>query len=170
MRILERDEFNHPNSIVPVVQRKITSMFLMKKPTLNFQIDRSVAVGLGTVFLLIQTMTLAASAQLSAEETIDHIFRSDVPLPGATAQEHQNLMRVKAQVIQWLGSYQGVRQENDRSVILFERGSLPVTVQFEENGDPKNITANECPTTSVPIAQAPREYRKALSDCPNLKP
>jgi hypothetical protein len=149
---------------------RIAKMTLINKSLLNFQPARLVAVGVGTIFILCQTMTLAASAQLSAEETIDKIFRSDVPLPGATAQEHENLMKVKAGVIQWLGSYRGVRQEKERSVILFERGSIAAVVEFKENGEPKSIAVNECPVTAVPISQAPKEYRETLSDCPNLKP
>lgn len=134
------------------------------------QITHSIAVGLGINFLLVQPITLAGSTQLSPEETINRIFTSDSLLPGATKEEHENLIKVRKGVLEWLGSYQGVRKENDRSVIMFEKGSVPVKVQFEENGDPKNITANECPTTSVPISQAPREYKKSLSHCPNLKP
>jgi hypothetical protein len=145
-------------------------MTLINKSLLNFQPARLAAVGAGTIFLLCQTMTLAAFAQLSAQETIDKIFRSDKPLPGATAQEHENLMKVKAGVIQWLGSYQGVRQEKERSIILFERGSVPAIVEFEENGEPKSLAVNECPVTEVPISQAPKEFRETLSECPNLKP
>jgi hypothetical protein len=110
------------------------------------------------------------SKTISAEEAIERIFKSDSPLPGATKEEHKNLMKVRASVLEWLGSYQGVQKENDHSMIMFEKGSVPVKVLFAENGNPDNITADECPTTSVPISQAPREYRKALADCPNLKP
>lgn len=145
-------------------------MTSIDKLLLNFPLARLAAVVAGTIFLWFQTMTLAVFAQLSAEETIEKIFRSDTPLPGATAQEHENLMKVKAGVIQWLGSYRGVRQEKDRSIILFERGSVPVIVNFKENGEPKNIAVNECPVASVPISQAPKDFREALSECPNLKP
>jgi hypothetical protein len=157
-----------PISIVPFVQRKIITMSSLKKSLA--QITHLIMIGLGIGCLLVQPITLAESTKLSAEETINHIFTSDLPAPGATKEEHQNLMKDRASILEWLGSYQGVRKANDRSVIMFEKGSIPVKVQFEENGDPKEITANECPTTSVPIAQAPSEFRKELSECPNLKP
>jgi von Hippel-Lindau disease tumor supressor len=110
------------------------------------------------------------SKTISATAAIDQLFRTDTPLAGATIEEHQNLMKAKAEVLQWLGSYRGVRQENDRSVINFERGSVPVKVVFGEDGNVLSITAGDCPTTSVPIGQAPSQYRKALAECPNLKP
>jgi hypothetical protein len=149
---------------------RIAKMTSIDKLLFNFSLARLTAVGVGIIFLLCQTMTLAVFAQLSAKETIDKIFRSDTPFPGATAQEHENLMKVKAGVIQWLGSYRGVRQEKGRSVILFERGSVPAIVEFEKNGEPKSIDINECPVTPVPISQAPKEFRETLSECPNLKP
>jgi von Hippel-Lindau disease tumor supressor len=107
---------------------------------------------------------------LSAEGVIEQIFRSETPLPGATTEEHQNLMKLKASVLAWLGSYRGVRSEKGRSVILFERGSVPVKVHFKDNGEPEEISAEECPVTSVPMAQAPSQFRQALSECPDLKP
>lgn len=134
------------------------------------QITYSIALAIGLNCLPVQPITLAGSTKLSAEETINRIFTSDSLLPGATKEEHENLIEVRKGILEWLGSYQGVRKENDLSVIMFEKGSVPVKVQFEENGDPENIIANQCPTISVPISQAPSEYRKALADCPNLKP
>lgn len=128
------------------------------------------AIVLGTSLLLIQPPALAESTKLSAEQVIEQIFRSNTPLPGSTEDGHQNLLSLRSKVLEWMGSYQGVRAENDRSVILFERGSIPVQVLFRENGEPNGINASECPTTSVPISQAPSEYRTALSECPNLNP
>lgn len=128
------------------------------------------AIGLGIVLLWIQPMAMAESVRLSAEQVLEQVFRSDTPLPGSTEARHQNLLRVRSQVLEWMGSYQGVRAENGRSVISFERGSIPVRVLFRENGEPDAINASECPTTSVPISQAPSEYRELLSECPNLTP
>ncbi|MGB5960934.1 MAG: hypothetical protein WBG73_09780 [Coleofasciculaceae cyanobacterium] len=130
---------------------------------------RLALVAVGSFLLLFQPIAFA-STKLSAEAVIDQIFRSEVPLPGGTAEQHQNMSKLKAVVVQWLGSYQGVRAENGRSVILFERGTVPVRVEFKPNGEPQSIVANECPVTSVPISQAPREYQKALTECPDLKP
>jgi hypothetical protein len=128
------------------------------------------ALGLGIALLWIQPIALAESKRLSAEQVLEQVFRSDTPLPGSTEEKHQNLLRIRSEVLNWLGSYQGVRAENGRSVILFERGEIPVRVLFRENGDPDGINASECPTTSVPISQAPSEYRQLLSECPNLTP
>jgi hypothetical protein len=128
------------------------------------------AIAVGTALVMVQPIAFAESVKLSAEQVLDQTFRSDTPLPGTTEAKHQNLLRVRAQVLGWMGSYQGVRAENGRSVILFERGSIPVKVIFRKNGEPDAINASECPTTSVPISQAPSEYRKLLSECPNLTP
>lgn len=128
-----------------------------------------VVIGLGTVLILIQP-AFAESVKLSAEQVIEQIFRSDTPLSGSTKAGHQNLLKERTRVLGWLGSYQGVRAEKGRSIILFERGSLPVRVTFRKNGDPDTITASECPTTSVPISQAPSDIRKELSKCRDLTP
>lgn len=145
-------------------------MLLIKKPSLNSRITNLVAVGLGTAWILLQT-PLSVLAEDKAEATLNQIFRSDTPLPGANAQEHQNRMMLKTSLTQWIGSYQGVREEKNHHLILFERGSIPVTVQFKENGEPKSVSVVGCPVTSAPISQAPLQYRKVLlSNCPNLKP
>jgi hypothetical protein len=123
------------------------------------------------ILLAFQATALATPAKLSPEAVIDQIFRSDSLLPGETQEERQNLIQAKSQVVRWLGTYQGVRPENGRSIILFERGWIPVTVQFKENGDPKSLSVSECPTTSVPIRQAPSVYQPTLLEsCPNLTP
>jgi hypothetical protein len=128
-------------------------------------------IGLGTALALIQSVALAEPVKLTAEQAIEQIFRSDTPLPGSTEAEHQNLIRERTRVLGWLGSYQGVRQaRNGRSIIVFERGSLPVKVIFRKNGEPDALTANECPTTSIPISQAPSDWRKELSRCGDLTP
>ncbi|MGL6341719.1 MAG: hypothetical protein ACRC80_21565 [Waterburya sp.] len=112
------------------------------------------------------------SKKLSSEATINQIFRSDTPFPDldVVTDKHQNLMEVKTKVVEWLGSYQNVSQENDRSVINFEQGSISVKVIFGEDGKAQSIIADQCPSTSMTIAQAPQEYRQALSACPDLKP
>jgi hypothetical protein len=143
---------------------------LLIKPSLNYRITHLLAFSLGTAWILLQT-PLSVSAQNKAEATLNQIFRSDVPFPGTNAQEQQNLMMLKTSVTQWMGSYQGVREEKDRYLILFERGSIPVTIQFRENGNPKSVSVVGCPVTSAPVSQAPLQYRKVLlSNCPNLKP
>jgi hypothetical protein len=126
-------------------------------------------IGLGISVVLIQPV-FAESAKLSAEQVIEQVFRSDTPLPGSTEAQHQNLLKQRSIVLEWLGSYQGVRAEKGRSIILFKRGSLPIKVDFRRNGEPDALTASECPTTSVPISQAPTEYREELSKCQNLTP
>jgi len=123
---------------------------------------------IATALFLIQPMAFAQSVKLTPEQAIEQTFRSDTPLPGTTKENHQNLMKIRSQVQEWLGSYQGVRAEKDRSIVLFERGSIPVEVNFRANGEPDTIGAT-CPTTSVPLSQAPREIQEAFSPCSNLK-
>jgi hypothetical protein len=138
--------------------------------TLKKQIEYfGLAIGFGISLLSIELVAMAGSGKLSAEQVIERIFRSDTPLPGSTAAKHQNVLKFRSELVGWLGSYQGVRAEKGRYVMLFERGSIPATVMFKEDGNPGGIGMSECPTTSVPIGQAPSEYRQFLSACPNLK-
>lgn len=145
-------------------------MWLTQK-SVSFQAPYSAIAKLGIACLLVPMTALAASAQLSVEETLNHFFWSDAPMPGANLEGQENRLQLRATVTQWLGDYQGVRAEDEYYSVLFERGSVPVTVQFRENGDPDSITVVDCPVTSVPISQAPAEYRNILSsDCPDLTP
>lgn len=128
------------------------------------------AIALGTALVLMQPIAFAKSVKLSAEQVIEQVFRSDTPFPGSTEAQHQNALKDRAKLQKWLGSYQGVRTEKDRLLIIFERGSLPAKVTFKENGEPDKLSAFPCLETSVPISQAPSEYREALSKCPNLTP
>jgi hypothetical protein len=147
-------------------------MSLIKKLTLSS----------GIACLLLPMLPWAAvaqnSAQASPEETmdqteaiVDQMFLSDVPLPGANAEEQQNRIKIKTEVSQWLGLYQGVQRDGDHYLVEFEQGSIPITMEFRENGDPDAINVVACPVTDVPIAQAPSEYRETLlAECPDLIP
>jgi hypothetical protein len=154
------------------VVRKITPMSLIKKLTLSS----------GIACLLLPMLPWVAVAQDSVqaspaetidptEATINQMFLSDVPLPGANTEQHQNRIKIKTEVSQWLGVYQGVQKDGDHYLVLFEQGSVPITVDFRENGDPDAINVVACPVTDVPIAQAPSEYRETLlAECPDLTP
>lgn len=120
---------------------------------------------------LMSVAAMASSVQLSAEKTLDHFFLSDEPIPGASAQEHEGRLVLRETVTRWLGNYKGVQTEDEHYRVLFEQGSIPVTVQFREDGNPDSITVVDCPVTSIPISQAPPQYREVLSsDCPDLIP
>lgn len=157
MATSESDDLNHSDHLMEIC--------MLPKKLIGYS-----AIGLGISLLGIQPIAFAVPAKLTTEQTIEQIFRSDTPLPGTTAAKHQNLLKQRSIVLQWLGSYQGVRADKDRSIIFFERGSLPVRVTFRKNGEPDKLTASECPTTLVPISQAPSEYRKELSKCRYLTP
>jgi hypothetical protein len=168
---LEGDDFTHRMFTLFVV-RKITPMSLIKKLTLSS----------GIACLLLPMLPWAAvaqdSVQVSPSETmdpteaiVDQIFLSDAPLPGANTEEQQNRIKIKTEAIQWLGRYQGVQKDGDHYLVLFEQGSVPITMEFRENGDPDAINVVACPVTEVPIAQAPSEYRETLlTECPDLNP
>ena len=132
------------------------------------------ASSLGIACLLIPVVSvaaIAASVQISAEETLNLFFLSDEPIPGASTQEHEDRLVLRETVTQWLGDYEGVQPEAEHYRVLFEQGSIPVSVQFRRDGDPASITVVDCPVTSIPISQAPTQYREVLStDCPNLTP
>ncbi|MBE9102607.1 hypothetical protein [Vacuolonema iberomarrocanum] len=146
-------------------------MLSLKQLIGNLQTTCPVVAKLGISILLIPIMTPVASANPSVEATLNQFFRSDVPFPGATAQEQETRLLLRETMLQWLGDYLGARPEADHFLILFEQGSIPVDVQFDENGEPDTLTVVDCPMTSVPISQAPAEYRESLSsDCPNLTP
>ncbi len=130
----------------------------------------------GAVLLLLPTIALAsaaqsASAQSATEETINQMFLSDVPLSGANAQEQQNRITIKTVLTDWLGQYQNVQEDGDHYLIQFEQGSIPVAMEFKENGDPMSFNIVGCPVTAVPVSQAASEYREALlTNCPDLTP
>lgn len=127
------------------------------------------AIAFGAVLFLIQPQAFAESVKVTAEQMIEQTFRSDTPLPGSTQESHQNLMKIRSQVTGWLGNYQGVRREKDLSILVFERGTLPIKVSFIEDGKKASV-AVRCPTTSVPLSQAPREFQEEFAPiCPNLK-
>jgi hypothetical protein len=165
--------------LVSIISRNMSKMLKKSIRPLIFLPKRKIHNNLGiaypiialvTAILLAPAIAFATSAKPTAEEVIEQVFLSDTRFPGTSDKDYENLMRVKTGVLQWLGSYQSVRKDNNRSVILFERGSVPVTVKFAKNGQPKSVAAN-CPITSVPLSQAPSEFRKPLAkSCPNLQP
>ncbi len=127
------------------------------------------AIAFGTALFLIQPPSLAQSVKLTAEQMIEQTFRSDTPLPGSTIKSHQNLMKQKSLAIQWLGRYQEVRRENNVSIIVFERGTIPIEISFTKDGKQASAAAY-CPTTTVPLSQAPREVQETFGPmCPKLK-
>ena len=119
--------------------------------------------------LLPQPHALALPEELTEQEVIDQVFLTDTPLPGADSEEHEELLAIRDGAVAWLGSYQGVRTEADYLVIEFENGEVPVTVAFEDDGEPNAIGA-QCPVTAVPLSQAPAEFQAALAECPDLEP
>jgi hypothetical protein len=137
---------------------------------MNRSILATAAMTVFTSVLCVPAISLAAP-KLSPEAVIDQFFRSDVPLPGSDPKYDQVRKTFKVGVTQWLGNYQGVQKENDRYLIEFEHGQVPVTVVFKQNGDPDKVNVVGCPITSVPISQAPSDWHKSLlANCSKLKP
>jgi hypothetical protein len=152
--------------------RIIMLMSLIKKLTLSSAIACLLLPMLPWV-VVAQDSIQASSTETDdpTESTIEQIFLSDNPLPGASAEGQQNRIQFKTVLTQWMGSYQSVQSDGDQYWVLFDQGSLPITMAFRENGDPDAITVVGCPVTAVPISQAPSDYRELLStECPDLNP
>jgi hypothetical protein len=130
---------------------------------MQFRVQSAIAL-----LFLVSVQPAIAVPKMTTEAVIDQVFRSSALLPGEKPEGRQELEKIKAGAIQWLGNYQGVRSEKGRSIIVFERGTVPVEVQFRANGEPDSI-GTQCPVTSVPLSQAPKEFQEALSECSNLK-
>jgi hypothetical protein len=138
---------------------------------------KQMTIGLGVVVLWGQTTgstgskVLAAAAPPSTEASINQIFQSTAPLPGATAEQHQDLLGFKTSVVQWLGAYRAVQKQDNYYLLVLAKGTLPVTMEFQPNGAPKFLSIVGCPVTAVPVSKAPRQYQKAiLAYCPQIKP
>jgi hypothetical protein len=167
---LEGDDFTHRMFTLFVV-RKITPMSLIKKLTLSSAIAGLSLPMLPWVVIAQDSVQSASAGADPTELTLEQFFLSDVPLPGANAEEQETRIEIKKVLTQWMGSYQSVQKDGDRYLVLFEQGSLPVTMEFDENGDPDSISFVGCPVTAVPISQAPSDYRELLStECPDLNP
>ena len=102
-------------------------------------------------------------AQIAAEAAVDKSFRTNV---GSNGKPNQLFVSLK----QWLGSYQKVQKKDASNYSgIFERGSVPMEVIFNDDGTVKIFRVG-CPITkSVSLAQAPADLQKILSDCANLK-
>jgi hypothetical protein len=136
---------------------------------MTMSLIKQITIMLGVVLLSGQTIALAADPP-STETTINQIFQSTVPLPDTTAQQQQNLLKLKATLTQWLGTYQTVKKEDNHYLMVFEKGTLPIEMKFKPNGNPKSLSVVGCPVTSAPLSQAPRQYQQAISAyCPKTK-
>jgi hypothetical protein len=153
------------------IERNLTIMVLTKKWLQPLTYLSPLTMSLGTICLVLATTAAAVMAQMTAQEIIDHFFLSDELFSGETTQEQQERSILTASVVDWLGDYQGIRAEADYYVILFENGSVPVTIQFQENGDAASVMVADCPVTTVPVSQAPSRFQAdLLTYCPNLIP
>jgi hypothetical protein len=142
---------------------------LLVRKMMTMPLIKQMMIGLGVMALWGQT-TAVASAQPSTEAAVNQIFQSTVPLPGATKQQHQNRLNLQATLTQWLGAYQTVKKEDNHYLMIFEKGTLPIKMEFKPNGNPKSLSVVGCPVTSGPLSQAPRQYQQAISAYCKNKP
>jgi hypothetical protein len=141
-------------------------VLLRKRKILNLHIINRVVVVFGTLLLVIPSMELPATAQPSPLITLDRIFRYNSSPPGSSTQERTLLVSLK----QWLGAYQRVLGEGNNYTAIFDRGSLPLAVEFKDTGDLKNLVVG-CPITkALSVSEAPIEIQKLMSKCTRLKP
>jgi hypothetical protein len=101
-------------------------------------------------------------AQVAAQAAIDRSFRTNV---GSNGKPNPLFVSLK----QWLGNYQKVRKQDETTYVgIFERGSLPLEVNFKTDGSIENYGVG-CPVTKLPLSQAHPDLQKIFSNCPNLK-
>ncbi len=103
-----------------------------------------------------------AQAQIAAQAAIDRSFRTNV---GSNGKPNQLFVSLK----QWLGDYQKVQKQDETTYVgIFERGSMPLEVNFKPDGSIENYGVR-CPVTKLPLSQAPSDLQKAFSNCPDFK-
>ena len=113
--------------------------------------------------MVIPTVAIAKPQQVDAKAALDRSMRSNLGSNG----KYQPLL---ASLKQWMGKYQKIQPEGSNYSAIFDRGSVPVTVRFKENGSIENYGMG-CPIVnkSLSLSQSPSELQKLLSKCPNLK-
>jgi hypothetical protein len=118
------------------------------------------------ILLLVLSMGSIAQAQPAPEITLDRLFRYDASSSGLNIQYQRVLDSFK----NWMGSYQRIRKDNDRSfIVVFDRGSLPLDAKFKTNGSIDSLNFG-CPISrSLSLNDAPMDLRKQLSKCTGFK-
>ncbi len=104
-----------------------------------------------------------AQAQAAAGSNVDRSFRTNV---GSNGKPNKIFVSLK----QWLGNYQKAQKKDATNyTAIFDRGSVPVVVNFKTDGSIENYSIG-CPVTkSLPLSKAPPDLQKLFSQCPNLK-
>jgi hypothetical protein len=103
-----------------------------------------------------------AQAQVSAQAAVDRSFRTNV---GSNGKPNPLFVSLK----QWLGNYQKVRKQDETTYVgIFDRGSMPLEVNFKTDGSIENYGVG-CPVTKLSLSQAHPDLQKIFSNCPNLK-
>lgn len=103
-----------------------------------------------------------AQAQAAAQAAVDRSFTTNV---GSNGKPNQLFVSLK----QWLGNYQKVRKQDETTYVgIFDRGSMPLEVNFKPDGSIENYGVG-CPVTKLPLSQAHPDLQKIFSNCPNLK-
>ena len=109
------------------------------------------------------TVAIANPQQVDAKAALDRSMRSNLGSNG----KYQPLL---ASLKQWMGDYQKIQPEGSNYSAIFDRGSVPVSVKFKENGSIESY-GMRCPivTKSLALSKAPRDLPELLSKYPNLK-
>ena len=122
------------------------------------------AIATSSIYLTMPTISTASpKSQVDVKAALDRSMRSNIGSNG----KYQPLL---ASLKQWMGKYQKIQPEGTNYLAIFDRGSVPVTVKFKDNGSIDNYGMG-CPIVikSLSLSQAPPELQKLLSKCPNLK-
>jgi hypothetical protein len=104
-----------------------------------------------------------ARSQVNAKAAVDRAFKTNTDSKGQPSQIIVNLK-------QWMGKYQKTEAAGGSYSAIFDRGSVPIKVDSNDNGSVKAFGMG-CPVVpkSMSLSQAPPDLQKLLSTCPNLK-
>jgi hypothetical protein len=122
--------------------------------------DRVVLI-LGTLLMLGCQNNLTVLAQPAPALVIDRIFRYNSTPPGSDNQTTSSLVSLK----KWMGSYQRTLGEGTNYVAIFDRGSVPLTIELKDSGDIKSVVFG-CPVAkSLSLSDAPADLQKLWIKC-----
>ncbi len=141
----------------------------MMRSTQRKSVNRQIIDRLSTIcctcLVMMPAMVLKVSAQMAPEVSIDRIFRYESSSSGAAGQGEFAMSLKK-----WLGAYQRLLKDGDNYTAVFDRASLPLTVELKDNGDFKGFGIGCGATSSLPMSEAPEEFRKLLLKCRTNRP
>jgi hypothetical protein len=128
----------------------------------SYLVFLSVAINLMWMAMPIKILA-NPQTKVDAKVALDRSIKSNL---GSNGKYQPLIVNLK----QWLGNYQKIQSEGSNYLAIFDRGSVPISVQFRNDGSIESYGMG-CPivTKSLSVSQAHPNLKKLLSKCPNLK-